>query len=448
MDDTVTLQTLLIVGAPIAGLLFLSLLAQILGGLFGTAWRRLIGSPTAVQRLESRIAQLEQTLARSRASELPIEIEAEHLAKEIEQLEAERRDNQSSAARRSPIAELPTTPPADSTHADSDRDEHAGDDENAKPAAEPHAELPESGDAPDSEQTTPLAAIELPPDPNETEEDRIAREQLEAEERERIELLAAEEARIRQEREEAELEQRTRVETEAKRRREEQQERDRIENERRAEEERIERERLEAEEKRKREAERIENERRAEEERIERERLEAEATRKREEEQRRKAEEFRRRVAGATPKIVMSAGGSNREAVTVNVAVTNNLTPKHAEIAVLSSTWAREPAPALFGIQRKDGLYEERWPKHARIGAAPAWTSYRDAAGRSFDCPTDEPTEDQAWIVISYDRTAGGPASTWQRFEVGGAGALWYVRQAVGDPIVIEANRQENEAAA
>jgi hypothetical protein len=75
--------------------------------------------------------------------------------------------------------------------------------------------------------------------------------------------------------------------------------------------------------------------------------------------------------------------------------------------------------------------------------------TYQDAAGRAFDCPEDAPTGDQAWIVISYERTAGGPAATWQRFEVSGAGALWYIRQPVGDPIVVEASRDEaSEAAA
>ena len=70
---------------------------------------------------------------------------------------------------------------------------------------------------------------------------------VEAEERERIDRLAAEEARIRQEREEAERRTRERQEAEARRRREEQEERERIEREKREEEERIEQARLEAE---------------------------------------------------------------------------------------------------------------------------------------------------------------------------------------------------------
>jgi hypothetical protein len=147
----------------------------------------------------------------------------------------------------------------------------------------------------------------------------------------------------------------------------------------------------------------------------------------------------------------MSAGGSNRESVTVNVEIVNNLTPKRAELVLLSGSWARDSAPATFESRRKDGLFEERWQKHPRVGSEPEWGVYEDAGGRVFECPEDPPTGEFAWIVISFDRTVGGAASTWQRFEVGGAGALWYVRQAVGEPVVIEARREaghEDEAAA
>ena len=441
MDDTITQQTFFLFIVPIVALLLVTLVVQITSGAFEIVRRRLVGMPDNVQRLERRLARLEAAIVRARASELPIEIEAEHLANEIERFEVKRRDRE---------------PTEGASAADGDDVAEA-----AAPAFKLDAEV-SGGVEIESEASAATPVIDLPPDPNESEEDRIAREQLEAEERERIERLAAEEARIRQERKAAEREKRERVKAEAKRRREEQEERDRIERERRAEAERIENEA-------RAEAERIERERREKAERIERERqdqierearerqeaidrekrarLEAEAERKRQEEQRRKAEEFRRRVADATPKIVMSAGGSNREAVTVNIAVTNNLTPKRAEIAVLSSSWAQEPAPARFETQRKDGLYEERWPKQHRNGGTLDWDTYEDAAGRSFDCPAEAPSENHAWIVISYERTVGGAASTWQRFEVGGAGALWYVRQAIGDPIVVEAAREDEAAA-
>jgi hypothetical protein len=140
-------------------------------------------------------------------------------------------------------------------------------------------------------------------------------------------------------------------------------------------------------------------------------------------------------VAGATPKIVMSAGGSNREAVTVNIEVANSLTPKRGEIAVLSSSWAHQSAPTTFQSRRKDGLYEERWPKRPRPASAPSWGVYQDTAGRTFACPGDPPSAEHAWIVISYDRT-------------GGVGALWYVRQSAGDPIIVEATREADEEAA
>ena len=51
-------------------------------------------------------------------------------------------------------------------------------------------------------------------------------------------------------------------------------------------------------------------------------------------------------------------------------------------------------------------------------------------------------------------RHGGGPQAVVEpdrrsvAIEVGGAGALWYVRQPIGDPIVIEAVREESEAAA
>jgi len=419
MNETVTLQTLLIALAPTGLLLLITLFASVLGGGLEAAGRRLRGHPSRVAELERRVATLETALKRARASELPLEIEAERLAEEIQQLEAEQRDAR-------PTASSATLRP-DSTP----------DSAIQEPAEDSQSEIEEVDQAEQEAPSELEPVLDLPPDPNETEEDRLAREQLEAEERERIEKLAAEEARIRHEREEAERRTRERVEAEAKRRREEQEARDRIERERVEEEDRIERERLEAEAERKRE-----------EERVERERLAVEAEERRAEEQRRKAEEFRRRVADATPKIVMSAGGSNREAVTINVAVTNNLTPKRAEIAVLSTGWRQTASPATFETQRKDGLFEERWPKQARDGETPNWGSYEDASGRVFDCPEDPPTDEQAWIVISYERTAGGPASTWQRFEVGGAGALWYIRQPVGDPLVVEASRDESEAAA
>lgn len=428
MNETVTLQTLLIAVAPFGVLLLITLFASVLGGSFEAAGRRLRGRPSRVAELERRVATLETALKRARASELPLEIEAERLAVEIRQAEAQRGGRQAGPQRATSQESSPppyTEAPIRNKTADSDEPTDSGE------AASPN---------PDTE-ATPVAEVEpvvdLPPDPNETEEDRLAREQLEAEERERIAKLAAEEARIRQEREEAEQRTRERQEAEANRRRAEQEERDRIERERAEEEARAEQERIAAETAAREEA-----------ERIERERLAAEAEQRREEEQRRKAEEFRRRVADATPKIVMSAGGSNREGVTINVAVTNNLTPKRAELTVLTKSWDHRPSPATFETQRKDGLFEEHWAKHPRSGPAPAWGTFTDGNGRVFDCPEDEPTETHAWMVISYERTVGGPAATWQRFEVAGAGALWYVRQPIGDPIVIEAERDGNEVAA
>ncbi|MDA0352760.1 MAG: hypothetical protein O3A10_11190 [Chloroflexi bacterium] len=432
MDETVTLQTLLIAVAPFAVLLLITLFATVLGGGFEAAGRRLRGHPSRMVELERRVATLETALKRARASELPLEIEAERLAEEIHQMGSRQRDPRAGA--RTPAPSVKQKPGAALTAPS------AATGGGAKAVVSGADEVNQANQAASADSTTPSAAengapaaataetaalesldltLEFPPDPNESEDDRLAREQLETEERERIVALAAEEARIRHEREEAEERTRARVEAEATRRRAEQEERDRAERERREEAERI-----------------------------ERERLEVEATRRRDEEQRRKAEEFRRRVADATPKIVMSAGGSNREAVTINIAVTNNLTPKHAELALLSPTWERVASPAAFTSQRKDGLYEERWPKQIRSGPAPAWGSYEDTSGRVFECPEDAPTDTHVWIVISYDRTAGGAASTWQRFEVGGAGALWYVRQPIGDPVIVEAERSESEAAA
>lgn len=446
MNETVTLQTLLIAVAPFGVLLLITLFASVLGGGFEAAGRRLRGRPSRLAEVERRVATLETALKRARASELPIEIEAERLAEEIQQMEGRRRTTwteppRSSTAtpavaesidRSEPPAAIETPEPPDSSEPEADVAPTPGD-ENAELDA---VAVTETAEEPAAESEIDVA-IDLPPDPNESEEDRLAREQLEAEERQRIEELAAEEARIREEREAAERRTRERHEAEARRRQEEQEERERAEREKREEEARLEQARLEAEAERKRE-----------EERLERERQEAEAKKRLEEEQQRKAEEFRRRVADATPKIVMSAGGSNREGATINLEVTNNLTPKRAEIAVLSTGWAATPTAATFETQRKDGLYEEHWPKHPRSEDAPAWGSYEDASGRVFECPEDAPTSDHAWIVISYERTVGGPAATWQRFEVSGAGALWYVRQPVGDPIVIEAARDANSEAA
>ena len=425
MDETVTLQTLVLFGAPAGVLLLLALFAIVLGGPLNSTWRRLLGRPTRSAELEQRVIALETAIKRARASELPLEIEAERFAEEVEQLEAQRR-----GTKRAKVAAM-SEPPRTVVRSPNELEPRTTGDSEAA------TEVVTEAEAEATAESAQAAVVDLPPDPIESDEDRIAREQLEAEEQERIQELAAEEARIRQEREEAEERTRLRIEAETQRRLAEQEERDRIERERIEEEERIERERIEAEEKQ-----------RAEEERIERERLEAEAQQKREEEQRRKAEEFRRRVAEATPKIVMSAGGSNREGVTINVEVTNNLTPKRAELTVLSATWSHDASSAPFETQRKDGLYEEFWPKHARTDSAPSWGTYEDASGRVFECPEDEPTEHHAWIVISYERTAGGPASTWQRFEVGGAGALWFIRQPIGDPVVIETKRDEDEAAA
>lgn len=156
---------------------------------------------------------------------------------------------------------------------------------------------------------------------------------------------------------------------------------------------------------------------------MKRERLEAEAKQRHDEKQRRKAEhDLRRGVRDATPKIVLSAGGSNREAMTVNVEVTNNLTPKHAKIPVLSSSWAQTPAPATFETQRKDGLSEERWPKHSRDGAMPTWGTYQDSTGRSFEAPEHPPTDEVSWIVVSYGRRSGfhlaAVRSRWSRRTV------------------------------
>ena len=347
MNETVTLQTLLIAVAPIGALVLVSLFAIAGSGSLSEARRRVFGQTTRMRDLEQRVATLESALKRARAAELPLEIEAARLAEEINLLESERQDTPSRSttppvAREAAVtANRPDVQPATAA--------------TSAPAAEAPAAVTEADEPTDVE-------LELPPDPDETEEDRIAREQLEAEERERITKLAAEEARIREEREAAEQQKRERVEAEARRRRAEQDERDRQQAER-------ERQAAEA----RAEAERVEREAREETERIERERLEAEAKQRHDEEQRRKAEEFRRRVADATPQIVLSAGGSNREAVTVNVAVTNNLTPKRAEISVLSSSWAQTPAPATFETQRKDGLYEERWPKHSKDGATSNW---------------------------------------------------------------------------
>lgn len=428
MNETVTLQTLLIAVTPIGVLVLISLFAIVGSGSFAEARRRVFGQTTRMRDLEQRVATLETALKRARAAELPLEIEAARLAEEVNLLESEQRGPIQASSTTTKPPKTKTAPAPRSTTTAS-----------APPptAVEPTAVSSEPTAAAASAIEPIDVEIELPPDPDETEEDRVAREQLEAEERERIAELAAQEARIREEREAAEHQKRERVEAEARRRQAEQDERDRQQQER---------ERQEAEARA--EAERIEREAREEAERVERERLEAEAKQRHDEEQQRKAEEFRRRVADATPKIVLSAGGSNREAVTVNVEVTNNLTPKHAEISVLSASWAQTPAPATFETQRKDGLYEERWPKHPKDGATPGWGTYRDSGGRAFEAPEDAPTDEVAWIVISYDRTAGGPASTWQRFEVGGAGALWYVRQAIGDPIVIEAHRAADEAAA
>jgi hypothetical protein len=480
MNETVTLQTLLIVGVPTGVVVLATLFVVAFAGTFGEAQRRLRGRPSPIAELERRVATLETALKRARASEMPLEIEAERLAEEIQLLGANQQRGATGATPfATPVVTPTATAAAPSEVGSSTTDEPAEESEPTEstaardgathdgathdgaayeaPAAEASSWSSEEAVASDEgepgeeeleEEAHAIVYEELPPDPDETEEDRRAREQLEAEERERIEQLAAEEARIRQEREDAERRTRERIEAEAKRRREEQEARERAERERQEEEERRERERREEEERLERERLEAEAQRRQEEERLERERLEAEAQRRREEEQRRKAEEFRRRVADATPKLVMSAGGSNREAVTINIAVTNNLTPKRAEIAVLSASWQQQPAPATFEHQRKDGLYEERWPKQAKNGATPGWGTYQDTTGRVFECPEDAPTENQAWIVVSYERTAGGPASTWQRFEVGGAGALWYVRQPVGDPIVIEAKREAGEEAA
>ena len=489
MNETVTLQTLLIAGAPFGVLLLITLFTSVLGGGFEAAGRRLRGQPSRLAELERRIATVEAALKRTRSSELPLEIEAERLAREIQEMQAGRRDTKELS-----LPEPRTMSPA------SGPDTAPG-----VPGDEPAA--PASAAIEETEQYAEASLlIDLPPEPDESEEDRIAREQLEAEERERLERIAAEEARIR---EESERRDRERLEAEARLRREEQEERKRVEREQRAEEERRERERLEAEAKQREEAERRERERlaaeakqreeaerrererlaaeakqreeaerrererlaaeakqreeaerrererleaearkREEEARRERERLEAEAKKRHEEEQRRKAEEFRRRVADATPKIVMTAGGSNREGATINIEVSNNITPKRAELVVLTTSWAPTPTPATFERQRKDGLFEEYWPKHGRQGAAPEWSTYQDASGRVFECPEGPPTNDQAWIVISYERTVGGPAATWQRFEVSGAGALWYIRQPIGDPIVVEAQRTEDSEAA
>jgi flagellar biosynthesis GTPase FlhF len=461
MDETVTLETLLIAGAPAAVVLLILLYVEVASGAIRDAVRRTLGRPTSVQEVEQRVHQLEIALKRARASELPLEIEAERFAREMA---VEARRHQAPLGAGSESGEAAGGGAAADT---SEAWRAAGGYE--KPAVTVTAIAPEvpfeggsgarfgqvfgsgsggsaggSGDGVLTDRSTmPPATSEelvLPPDPDESDEDRVAREQLETEERERIEQLAAEEARIRQEREEAERRTRERVEAEARRREAERADRERVERERQEEEARVERERLEAEAAQRREA-----------ERLERERLEAEAAQRREEERRRKAEEFRRRVAEATPQIVMSAGGSNRESVTVNVEIVNNLTPKRAELVLLSGSWARDSSPATFESRRKDGLFEERWQKHPRVGSEPEWGVYEDAGGRVFECPEDPPTGEFAWIVISYDRTVGGAASTWQRFEVGGAGALWYVRQAVGEPVVIEARRdagQEDEAAA
>jgi len=476
-------------------------------------------APNHVRELEQRLRALESALERSHAAELPLEIEAERLANEIRllqdaeygataanelvtpaQFEAEQRDAAQAPAEPDPIWIAGLAPEPDESEEDRIAREQLAAEERmrlaqvAAEAARAERERAETAQREEARQAAEAERVRI----EEAERQRAAAERLMEERRLEQERLEKEEARLeaeaervrveeaerqraeherlmeeqrveqerredewkRQRAEEARLEaeqarleaEQARLEEAARIEREKREEAERIERERIEEEQRIERARLEEAERiereKREEVERIERERIEEEQRVERARLEAEAQRKLEEEQRRKSEEFRRRVAGATPKIVMSAGGSNREAVTVNIEVANSLTPKRGEIAVLSSSWAHQSAPTTFQSRRKDGLYEERWPKRPRPASAPSWGVYQDTAGRTFACPGDPPSAEHAWIVISYDRTVGGAASTWQRFEVGGVGALWYVRQSAGDPIIVEATREADEEAA
>ena len=76
--------------------------------------------------------------------------------------------------------------------------------------------------------------------------------------------------------------------------------------------------------------------------------------------------------------------------------------------------------------------------KHPRGDQSLSWDSYQDAQGRTFDCPDEEPSADLVWVVVSYGREVGPPASTWQRFKALGAGPLWYIAEPVGDPVLVE----------
>ena len=231
------------------------------------------------------------------------------------------------------------------------------------------------------------------------------REREEAEQRARKEAVrATEEARLR-----AEAEQRAREEAERQAREE---------AARQAEEARL---RAEAEQREREEAER-----------------QAEEARVRAELARQAAEERLRRIVACTPRLTMTPGGSNREYVTINIDAGDDRLPINAELALLAPQYAASPGTAAFRDQRQDNLFEERWSKHPRGDQSLSWGTYRDAQGREFDCPDAEPSTDLVWVVISYDREVGPPASTWQQFKALGAGPLWYIAASVGEPVLIE----------
>ena len=181
----------------------------------------------------------------------------------------------------------------------------------------------------------------------------------------------------------------------------------------------------------------------------ERERLaaEEEARRAAEEAARKAAEERQRQIRAATPQVHMTPGGSHRETVKINLRIEGG-EPIETQLAVLSKPWAYAPTKAKLEQRRADGWYEELWYK-TRSGSAmrPAWGTFTDAAGRTFRAPAEAPTDEEVWVVLSFNRTVGGPASVWQRFRAAGGGPLWELLGATGEPVLIESRPETTSPA-